>query len=201
MRSFALFVLLIAATTSHLQAQSADSPVIGTWTGTLKSVMRNQEFTPSTQKISSDVTLVISRIANGNPLQDGTYILGLYVWSGLPIGGPPENGSLWSTGMYVPTPVGKFFGASSGGATLSTMTLIGTMTSNNQISISGSYITQWTFHDFTIKARRYSGPVDANGLPVVEVPTAISLLEQRFPWRLSQGDGLMLELAKRETHE
>lgn len=200
MRAIAAIALFLAVATTHLQALSADSPVIGTWTGTLRSVMRNPAFVPTTQKVTSDVTLVVTRIANGNPDQDGNYILSLYVWSGLKVGGPPDNGSLWSMGMHMPEPVGTRFGAL--GQTqyaLMTLTLIGQMTNANRMAVDGHFLTQWTTHDFAIKARRYMGPVDENGFPVLDTPNAISVLERRYPWRLPQEDGLFLELAKSEA--
>ncbi len=195
LRTITAITFLLTFATAHVQALSADSPTIGTWTGTLCGVMRNPSFVPTTQKTKSDVTLVVTRIANGNPDQDGNYILSLYVWDGLKIGGPPENGSMWSMGMHMPEPVGTHFGAL--GQTphaLMTLTLIGRMTSPNRIAIDGHLLTQWTTHHFTIKTRRYMGPVDENGFPVLETPSAISVLERRYPWRLPQDDGLFLEL-------
>lgn len=200
MRAIAVITLFLTVATTHLQALSADSPVIGTWTGTLCGVMRNPTFVPTTQRVTSDVTLVATRIANGNPDQDGNYILSLYVWGGLKIGGPPDNGSLSSIGMHMPEPVGTRFGAL--GQTqhaLMTLTLIGQMTSANRMTIDGHFLTQWTTHDFTITARRYRGPVDENGFPVLDTPNAISVLERRYPWYLPQDDGLFLELAKSEA--
>lgn len=200
MRAIAVIALFLTMATTHLQALSADSPVIGTWTGTLTGVLRNSSFTPATQKVTSEVTLVMSRIANGNPDQDGNYLVGLYVWSGLKIGGAPENGSLSAIGMHMPEPVGTRFSAL--GQTehlLMTLTLIGRMTSANRIAIDGHFLTQWTTHEFTIKARRYVGPVDENGLPAMNAPSAISALERRYPWRLPQEDGIFLELAKSDA--
>lgn len=201
MRAIAVIALFLTVASTHLHALSADSPVIGTWTGTLTGVMRNSAFTPTTQKVTSEVTLVMSRIANGNPDQDGNYLLGLYVWSGLKIGGAPENGSLSVMGMHMPEPVGSRFSAL--GQTqylLMTTTLVGRMTGANRcITIDGHFLTQWTTHDFTIKAHRYVGPVDENGLPAMNAPSAISALERLYPWHLPQEDGLFLELTKSEA--
>jgi hypothetical protein len=102
--------------------------------------------------------------------------------------------------MHMPEPVGTRFGAL--GQTqyaLMTLTLIGRMTSPNRMALDGHFLTQWTTHEFEIKARRYMGPVDENGFPILDTPNAISVLERRYPWRLPQEDGLFLELAKSEA--